>query len=301
MNSNGSRDLFPASAMTEGEARECIEDIKRSVEHIRVRVLELYERRGWQALGYGSWRDCVVAEFDQSQSYLYRQLQAALIEREISPLGEIGQVPERQLRPLASVPEGKRREVWEAALTTAPDGKMTARHVEATADAMIPATAPLPNQPDLWPDDDEGGEDETEDEPEPEVLTEATPADPDAGWSTSELERRNLVMLSGLTVLANQHCDQRLIAWARDRNLYVPIDRNRATYPLGNPMRVDTDHDRDAVIAWYRDHWLPFHYDAIDWDGLAGKVLGCWCYPEPCHGDLLIENLPHEDAGHEAE
>lgn len=24
---------------------------------------------------------------------------------------------------------------------------------------------------------------------------------------------------------------------------------------------------------------------------LVGKVLGCWCYPEPCHGDILIKLL----------
>jgi hypothetical protein len=22
---------------------------------------------------------------------------------------------------------------------------------------------------------------------------------------------------------------------------------------------------------------------------LVDKVLGCWCYPEPCHGDVLLK------------
>jgi Domain of unknown function (DUF4326) len=25
--------------------------------------------------------------------------------------------------------------------------------------------------------------------------------------------------------------------------------------------------------------------------GLNGKVLGCWCKPEPCHRDVLMELL----------
>ena len=28
-----------------------------------------------------------------------------------------------------------------------------------------------------------------------------------------------------------------------------------------------------------------------DIEELRGKVLGCWCYPEPCHGDILIRLL----------
>ena len=24
---------------------------------------------------------------------------------------------------------------------------------------------------------------------------------------------------------------------------------------------------------------------------LKGKELGCWCYPEPCHGDILLKLL----------
>jgi hypothetical protein len=44
------------------------------------------------------------------------------------------------------------------------------------------------------------------------------------------------------------------------------------------------------VIAWYRHHWLPFVKSRIDWEALrGGKVLGCWCYPDACHGNVLLE------------
>jgi hypothetical protein len=96
-------------------------------------------RRGWVALGYESWRECVAAEFGQSQAYLYRQLAAAMIERELldfSPMGEklddrlCDRIPERQLRPLAALPTKEARQEAYAEATEAAKGKPTARHVE---------------------------------------------------------------------------------------------------------------------------------------------------------------------------
>ena len=29
----------------------------------------------------------------------------------------------------------------------------------------------------------------------------------------------------------------------------------------------------------------------IELNNLRGKCLGCWCHPEPCHGDVLIDIL----------
>jgi hypothetical protein len=89
---------------------------------------DLYEREGWSALGYQSWRECVVAEFKQGQAYLYRQLKAAQTEKVISPKGE-NSIPEKQLRPLTKLkgdPEAQ-REAWQKAVETAPDGKSRRR------------------------------------------------------------------------------------------------------------------------------------------------------------------------------
>lgn len=59
----------------------------------------------------------------------------------------------------------------------------------------------------------------------------------------------------------------------------------------GNPFRIGRDGDRKEVIAKYR-LWLCKEIEAerIDLAELAslhGKVLGCWCAPEPCHGEVL--------------
>lgn len=136
----------PRPDMNREEARATVDTIRRGLDDIRYLVLELHDRRGWAALGYDSWRSCVVTEFKQSESYLYRQLQAALIEQEISPMGETAPIPERQLRPLSVVPKEQQRETWEEAKATAPGGKVTAKHVRETVDRKIgkPAAKPEP-------------------------------------------------------------------------------------------------------------------------------------------------------------
>ena len=49
---------------------------------------------------------------------------------------------------------------------------------------------------------------------------------------------------------------------------------------------VDT---REEAIEMYRKY-LMVRPDLIDdLKELKGKVLGCWCKPKSCHGDVLIE------------
>src|SRR5262245_1177363 len=71
--------------MTEDEARECVARINGHMNSARAELLRLYEGRGWAALGYASWRECVNTEFEGSQRTLYYALQAAQIERNIQP------------------------------------------------------------------------------------------------------------------------------------------------------------------------------------------------------------------------
>lgn len=118
--------------MSADEAREYVTAIRQHLNSARALLLDLYERKGWQALGYDSWRACVVAEFGESQRHLYRQLEAAQVEHVICPNGQIGAIPESHLRPLAPYKDDPEfvRETWEEAKRTAPDGKLTAAHVE---------------------------------------------------------------------------------------------------------------------------------------------------------------------------
>lgn len=58
----------------------------------------------------------------------------------------------------------------------------------------------------------------------------------------------------------------------------------------GNPFKIGRDGDRLAVIEKYRQYLTtrPDLAEAARVE-LHGKVLGCWCYPKPCHGDVLAE------------
>lgn len=56
----------------------------------------------------------------------------------------------------------------------------------------------------------------------------------------------------------------------------------------GNPFVVGKDRTREQVIAQY-ERWLcdqPALMAALP--ELRGKVLGCWCAPRACHGDVLV-------------
>jgi hypothetical protein len=48
-----------------------------------------------------------------------------------------------------------------------------------------------------------------------------------------------------------------------------------------------TDHDR--AVKEYRAYILKKPELLERLPELRGKVLGCWCYPKICHGNILIE------------
>ena len=59
-----------------------------------------------------------------------------------------------------------------------------------------------------------------------------------------------------------------------------------------NPFKIKGDMTREDVIQKYREYItekLPLLKE--DLQKLRGKTLGCWCKPEGCHGDVLIELL----------
>ena len=59
----------------------------------------------------------------------------------------------------------------------------------------------------------------------------------------------------------------------------------------GNPFIIGRDGDRQEVIAKY-EGWIitrPKLIEALP--ELQNKVLGCWCSPKACHGEVLIALL----------
>lgn len=69
-------------------------------------------------------------------------------------------------------------------------------------------------------------------------------------------------------------------------NPFSHLPKTRADY------RVDT---REDAIQMY-EAWIQTQPDLMRALGeLKGKVLGCWCHPKPCHGDVLVR-LANEPA-----
>lgn len=65
----------------------------------------------------------------------------------------------------------------------------------------------------------------------------------------------------------------------------------------GNPYRIGPDGTREEVIEKYRSYILD---RLMTEEGLIdkllkldGKRLACYCKPEPCHGDVLVEIIDY--------
>ncbi len=58
----------------------------------------------------------------------------------------------------------------------------------------------------------------------------------------------------------------------------------------GNPFLIDRFNTREGVIEKYRD-WLDdqIALGRLDPQELHGRPLTCWCSPNPCHADRLLE------------
>jgi hypothetical protein len=64
---------------------------------------------------------------------------------------------------------------------------------------------------------------------------------------------------------------------------------------FGNPFRLAPNEASGSTLQRYKEYFLK----RLDNDpefkervlSLKGKTLGCFCKPNPCHGDIIIEWL----------
>lgn len=57
----------------------------------------------------------------------------------------------------------------------------------------------------------------------------------------------------------------------------------------GNPFVIGKDGSRKEVIEKYKQYIKSQPELLNKLKDLKGKVLGCWCAPKECHGDILAE------------
>lgn len=111
---------------------------------------------------------------------------------------------------------------------------------------------------------------------------------------TEDQLRRQSELLAGRTIVVNMRrdVDDDLIAFAKERGLFVRVDR-RTKY--GNPFVVGKDGDRDEVCDQYAAYLAQNEELQSRVHELRGKALGCWCWPERCHAmelARLANDLP---------
>ena len=109
-----------------------------------------------------------------------------------------------------------------------------------------------------------------------------------ANWRESEKQRRAEVE-AGKTVVANirKGADVQLVKWAKSQGKYVFIGRGQSGIGWGNPYIINKHGNRDRVCDDYINYFRRNNSLQSKVDSLKGKVLGCYCYPERCHGDYL--------------
>jgi hypothetical protein len=56
-----------------------------------------------------------------------------------------------------------------------------------------------------------------------------------------------------------------------------------------NPFTIRQCGSRRAACEAYRRYLLASEELMAALPELAGQTLGCFCAPEPCHGDVLVE------------
>ena len=96
---------------------------------------------------------------------------------------------------------------------------------------------------------------------------------------------------------------QNLKEWIEDLN-NVYIGRRGVVFVDGvrfppkdsifaNPFKIGKDGDRKEVLQKYKiyieDKLKSGKITKENLRELKGKILGCWCYPLPCHGNILLE------------
>eukprot|EP01116_Phalansterium_solitarium_P003801 TRINITY_DN14627_c0_g1_i1.p2 TRINITY_DN14627_c0_g1~~TRINITY_DN14627_c0_g1_i1.p2 ORF type:complete len:144 (-),score=42.73 TRINITY_DN14627_c0_g1_i1:341-772(-) len=87
------------------------------------------------------------------------------------------------------------------------------------------------------------------------------------------MQRRNGVVVQGCDVYIGRQCN--MGGWRLPKSKWF------------NPFTNKEHGSSERVIAKFEEY-IRNQPDLMDSLGeLRGKTLGCWCKPQPCHGDVL--------------
>ena len=88
----------------------------------------------------------------------------------------------------------------------------------------------------------------------------------------------NIYILYGVKMIKVVHCKK------EPYDIYIGRPSK-----WGNPFSIGKDGTRKEVLEKYRKYILNNKGLMNSLDELKNKILGCWCKPKTCHGDILKE------------
>lgn len=112
------------------EAQVTHQKLKSIETQMRKLLLEMRDRKGWLALGFESWEQYGELEWGFTRQHLNRLATSAYIQNLVEPIGS--EIPESQLRPLTSVPDDAKIEIWQQVKSG--HEKITAKVVQDAVD-----------------------------------------------------------------------------------------------------------------------------------------------------------------------
>ncbi len=99
-------------------------------------LMEIRDKRYYRdVLGFDTFEAYCKAKWDMSRPRAYQLIDAVTVKNNLSTIVDMAPATESQARPLARLEPEKQREAWQRAVETAPEGKVTAAHVQKVVKA----------------------------------------------------------------------------------------------------------------------------------------------------------------------
>lgn len=118
--------------------RECEAVIERGIKtfvDVGTALLEIRDNRYYRE-EYETFEEYCRVKWGWERRHAYRLIDSAKVFENVSRGTQIAPATERQARPLTSLEPEQQIEAWKVAVETAPDGKITAAHVQSVVDAI---------------------------------------------------------------------------------------------------------------------------------------------------------------------
>lgn len=106
-------------------------------------LLEIRDKRLYKST-HKTFEDYCNQRWDMTRVNVYRIIHATEFAGNLLPTGLQNPKNERQVRPVLTLPKEEQVDAWEQAVRTAPEGKVTAKHVENVVKERKAATTPQP-------------------------------------------------------------------------------------------------------------------------------------------------------------